>query len=138
MVEEAIAFTGLGGCENRLIETLSGGERQRAYLAMAIAQDTEVMLLDEPASSMDISSRLSMLELLSSINSKKGAAIVMIMHELADALTFADRICLIHNKGISACRKPDELLSSGLLENVFGVKIHDVDNGRAYWFERIR
>ena len=96
------------------------------------------MLLDEPASSMDISSRLSMLELLGSINSKKGAAIVMIMHELADALTFADRICLIHNKGISACRKPDELLSSGLLEDVFGVKIHDVDNGRAYWFERIR
>ena len=138
MVEEAIAFTGLGGCENRLIETLSGGERQRAYLAMSIAQDTDVMLLDEPASSMDISSRLSMLELLSSINSKKGAAIVMIMHELADALTFADRICLIHNKGISACRKPYELLSSGLLEDVFGVKIHDVDNGRAYWFERIR
>lgn len=51
---------------------------------------------------------------------------------------YQSRLCLIHNKGISACRKPDELLRSGLLEDVFGVKIHDVDNGRAYWFERIR
>ena len=51
---------------------------------------------------------------------------------------YQSRLCLIHNKGISACRKPDELLRPGLLEDVFGVKIHDVDNGRAYWFERIR
>ena len=135
-VDEAIRFTKLNEYENRLIETLSGGERQRAYLAMAIAQDTEVMLLDEPASSMDISGRLNMLDLLSSINREKGTAIIMIMHELGDALTFADRICLLHNKSLLAFQKPRELIESGLLETVFDVSIHPVNNGRAYWFER--
>lgn len=125
-IEEAIELTGAGRLRHKSLKTLSGGERQRVYLAMVIAQETDLVLLDEPGTYLDIGSRFAVMEIARRLCAR-GASVIMTLHDLSDAMAFSDRICLMDPSGDIRCDgTPDRLYASGLLEQVFGVDVRRV------------
>jgi ABC-type cobalamin/Fe3+-siderophores transport system ATPase subunit len=121
IVEQALAATGLSGLTERPLEKLSGGQRQRAWIAMALAQETPILLLDEPTTYLDIAHQLEVLELLKNLNCKQGRTIVMVVHDLNHAAQYADHIVAVANGRIHASGPPAELLTPDLINAVFGV-----------------
>ncbi len=120
-VEEAIALTGIEPLRHKNLKALSGGERQRVYLAMAIAQETDLVLLDEPGTYLDIGSRFEVMAIAKKL-CDRGSAVILTLHDLSDALSFSDRLCLMDRSGrICADGSPDAVYASGLLDEVFGV-----------------
>lgn len=122
MVAYAARVAGIAELLDREISTLSGGERQRAYIAMTIAQDAEMILLDEPATYLDIEHQLEIMRLLVTLH-QKGKGIVMVAHDLPQAFSFSTKICLVGNGGIAASGKPEELCGHPALIQTMGVSI---------------
>ena len=119
-----LARTGAG----RELRTLSGGERQRVYIAMALAQDTGIILLDEPTTYLDLGRQFELLELIRSLNAG-GKTILMVLHDLALALRYSNKIALMEQGRLAAFAGPEELLDSGRLDEVFGVQSHRTPYG---------
>ena len=135
-VEQAMALTGTTAWRNLPVERLSGGERQRVYVAMTVAQGAELILLDEPATYLDPHHRYALLELLRTLN-RQGRTIVMVLHDLADALAYSDRICVIDGGGIVACDTPERVYASHILDEVFHIssrRLDDPELGTGYCF----
>lgn len=123
MVQHAIELTGTESLRFKNLRTLSGGERQRVYLAMTVAQDADLVLLDEPGTYLDISNRFSVMELVKKLNAH-GAAVIMTLHDLSDAMDFSSRICLMDKTGDIVCDgSSEDLFCSGLIERVFNVEV---------------
>lgn len=120
---------------DRMVSRLSGGERQRAYLAMMLAQETPVMLLDEPTTYLDLSSQFALMELLRALCAEGRAALVA-LHDLALALEYADDVLLMRKGCLAAQGTPEEIYQTGGLQAVFGVEVARPD-GR-YVFSRRR
>lgn len=120
-IEGALAATGLMALAERPIERLSGGQRQRAWIAMALAQETPILLLDEPTTFLDIAHQLEILELLRELNETRGRTIVMVVHDLNQAAQYADHIIAVAEGGIYATGRPADLLKPDLIRSVFGV-----------------
>lgn len=133
--EEAMALTGVLPLRHRLLSSLSGGEKQKAYLAMVVSQDTPLILLDEPTTYLDMGRQFELLSLVQTLN-QQGKTIVMVLHDLAHALTYSHRIALLHEGRLVCCESPCALFESGALEDVFGVTGHRVpsDMGFDYYF----
>jgi len=104
------------------MSTLSGGTRQKAYIAMALAQDTPIILFDEPTAYLDISHQLQMAEHARFLSRKK-KTVVMVLHDIPMALTLADRIAVMENGRIVMQGSPESVWSCGCLDRVFGVSI---------------
>ncbi len=119
-VREALEWVGLSALAGRKMENLSGGQRQKAYLAMALAQDTDVILLDEPTTYLDIRNQLDMLELLRRL-ADAGKTIVMILHDFDLTLQCADHAVLMGGGRVLASGSPRDVLSSEELRRVFEV-----------------
>ena len=136
-VEEAMELTGVLPWRGRSVLELSGGERQRVYLAMTVAQDTPILLLDEPATYLDISCQLELLELLQMLN-RRGKTIVMILHDLPQALRYCHSLCLMQEGSLLFSGTPEEVYQSGLLDQVFGVRClrRDVPGEEPVYFFR--
>lgn len=113
------------------IHTLSGGMRQTAYIAMALAQDTEYILMDEPTTYLDISHQLELMRMLRTL-ADCGKGIVVVMHDLPLAFTFADEIVVLNNGKIMAHGDPEAVCGSGVVENVFGIELQMLDRDRGY------
>ncbi|MBP1886393.1 ABC transporter ATP-binding protein [Sinorhizobium mexicanum] len=128
VVEQALAATGLADLTERPLERLSGGQRQRAWIAMALAQETPILLLDEPTTYLDIAHQLEVLELLKNLNRKQGRTIVMVVHDLNHAAQYADHIVAVANGGVHAAGRPTELLTPDLIKAVFGIHAVVVSN----------
>ena len=129
IIDAALERTHLTGCADRLVSRLSGGERQRAYLAMMLAQETPLMLLDEPTTYLDLSSQFSLMELLRSLcNEERGCAVVL--HDLSLALEYADEVLLMQNGGIAVSGTPEDVFLSGRLQSVFGVNVSKTLEGK--------
>ncbi|MBN2305332.1 MAG: ABC transporter ATP-binding protein [Anaerolineae bacterium] len=127
-VEWAIHMTGLETLSERLIQTLSGGERQRAWIALALAQEPRVLLLDEPTTFLDISHQLDIMALLQTLNADNDLSIVMVLHDLNQAARFSHRLVVLHDGEIYASGPPAEVLTDAMLREVFqveGVVGHD-------------
>lgn len=107
-------------CDKRM-DRLSGGERQRAYLAMMLAQQTPVMLLDEPTTYLDPKARFDMMDLLKAL-AAEGRTVLAVLHDISLALEYCDHIVLMDKGNIAAEGSPEMILSSGLLESVFGIR----------------
>jgi len=122
-IAEAMATCKVCRFANREMNTLSGGERQRVFLAMLLAQDAELMILDEPTTFLDIAQQLEVLDLLRSL-SLQGKTILAVIHDVSLALRYADRILLLDGGCLVDNLPPDELITSGLLEKVYGVNLH--------------
>lgn len=120
-VERAMADTGVGSLAERDLRELSGGERQRVYLAMALAQETEVILLDEPTTYLDLGRQFEVLELIRTLN-RRGKTIVMVLHDLAQALEYSHQTALMERGRLVLCASPQELYESGKIDEVFGVR----------------
>ena len=120
-IDEALRLCDLGSLEQRLVSTLSGGERQRAWLAMAVAQEPEVLLLDEPVSALDVGHQLDVLSLLDQLNERRGTTIVIVLHDINLAARFCRSLVAIHERHIVAAGSMHDTLTSDLLQRVFGV-----------------
>jgi len=120
-VQSAIAETHLDSFRDRPIEQLSGGERQRAFLALALAQNPKVLLLDEPTTFLDICHQLQLLELLKRLNRQQSLTVVTVLHDINLAARYSDRIAMLHQGKIWAIGAPVEVLTSDNLAQVFSV-----------------
>ena len=133
LAEGAMERLGVAEYAHRPLSELSGGTRQRCYLAMTLAQDPEVFLLDEPTSFLDPAHQLRLLSLCGEL-AAEGRAVAVVLHDLPLALRYADRAAVMKDGRLLAVDSPERLLERGILEQVFGVKILGVDTpeGRSY------
>ncbi|TAE59782.1 MAG: ABC transporter ATP-binding protein [Nostocales cyanobacterium] len=122
IVESAISKTQLEKFGDRLVENLSGGERQRAFLALALAQEPKVLLLDEPTTYLDINYQLQLLELLKNLNLQQQLTIVTVLHELNLAARYSSRIALLKQGQLWEVGTPENVLTSDNIAEVFGVE----------------
>ncbi len=123
-IVEALELTGTTEFANRPLDSLSGGERQRAWIALALAQATPTLLLDEPTTFLDIGHQLEVMELVRKLNQERQMTIGLVLHDLNQAARYAHRMIALKAGQIVADGKPIEVLTEGLLEEVFGVKAH--------------
>lgn len=127
-VERALSRTDLLGAAHRSLDTLSGGQRQRAWIAMAVAQDTPLMLLDEPTSFLDLAHQMEVLELLASLNRESGKTIVMVLHDLNLACRYADHIVALRDGAILAQGTPREVITRERVKAIFQLDCQVIDD----------
>jgi iron complex transport system ATP-binding protein len=121
-VTNALAATGIDHLKDRTVDSLSGGQRQRAWIAMTLAQDTDIILLDEPTTYLDMTHQIEILDLLYELNEKEGRTILMVLHDLNLACRYAHNIVAIKDQKIFAQGKPEVVINCGLVKNVFGME----------------
>lgn len=121
-VNNALAATGIENLKDRLVDSLSGGQRQRAWIAMTLAQDTDIILLDEPTTYLDMTHQIEILDLLFELNEKKKRTIVMVLHDLNLACRYAHNIVAIKEGKIFEQGKPEYVINSNLVKKVFGME----------------
>ena len=129
----AMEQVGIADLAEKSLYSLSGGMRQNAYIAMALAQDTDYILLDEPTTYLDIAHQLELMRLLKQL-SDSGKGIVTVMHDLPIAFDFSDKLTVMNNGKIIAYGTPSELCNLPIIEDIFGVKIKQVQKGK-YLYE---
>jgi iron complex transport system ATP-binding protein len=120
-VAAAMERTGVAELAGRHVDELSGGQRQRVWLAMALAQDTEVLLLDEPTTFLDIAHQVEVLDLVRELNRERGRTVVAVLHDLNQACRYADHLVAIAGGRIVAQGPPDRVVDAGLVGAVFGL-----------------
>lgn len=121
-VARALRLVSMERYEHRRLDELSGGERQRAWIAMAIAQATPVLLLDEPTTHLDLGHQLEVLELLRHLNRHEGLTVVLVLHDLNQAARYSDHMVVMHSGRIVAQGPPAEVLTPQLCMEVFRVQ----------------
>ena len=129
---EAIAVTNMVAFADRPLDTLSGGQRQRAWIAMALAQDTPILLLDEPTTFLDIGYQLEVMELIERLNRERQMTILLVLHDLNQAARYSDRMIVLSDGQVVADGSPHAVLTQALLAEVFKVRaniVADPDSG---------
>lgn len=121
-VNNALAATGIENLKERPVDSLSGGQRQRAWIAMTLAQDTDIILLDEPTTYLDMTHQIEILDLLFELNEKEKRTIIMVLHDLNLACRYAHNIVSIKEGKIFAQGKPENVITSNLVKMVFGME----------------
>ena len=121
-VEWALDRTRLHDFRDRRVMALSGGERQRAWIAMALAQQPEILLLDEPTTYLDIGHQLEVMNIVEDINRDYKMTVIMVLHDINHALQYADELVVIKNHGVLAQGAPKEILKVKRRADVFGVR----------------
>lgn len=131
-VEWALKSTGLYEKRQMTIDTLSGGQQQRAWIAMALAQDTTYLFLDEPTSNLDIYYQYEILELMKQLNEDHGLTIVMVLHDINQAIQYSDSIIVMKQGSVKIKGSPLSIVSKQLIQDVYGVHVavkHDEESG---------
>lgn len=119
--EQALAITGMAELSDRPLDSLSGGQRQRAWIAMALAQNTEILLLDEPTTFLDLAHQIEVLDLLYDLNQLQGRTIVMVLHDLNQACRYADYLVVMRQGHIYAQGSPKQVMTEEMVQQVFGL-----------------
>ncbi|WP_155373906.1 ABC transporter ATP-binding protein [Catellatospora vulcania] len=120
-VAEALAATGMTELAHRPVDELSGGQRQRAWIAMAVAQQTPVLLLDEPTTYLDLAHQVDVLDLVTDLNRRDGRTVVMVLHDLNQACRYADHLVVMRDGRIAAEGDPAAVVTAELVTEVFGL-----------------
>ena len=121
-VYAALAATDITDLADRCVDELSGGQRQRAWIAMAMAQGTRVLLLDEPTTYLDMAHQIDVLDLITDLNHREGRTIVMVLHDLNQACRYADHVVAMKSGRIVAEGKPEEVITAEAVEDVFDLR----------------
>ena len=121
IVTDVIRMTGLEKLSEQPLSTLSGGERQRAWIAMTVAQEPEILVLDEPTTYLDIGYQIEVLELVKNLNRKLGITILMVLHDLNLAARYSDILAAVKDGRIYASGTPYEVLTAENLRALFGI-----------------
>jgi len=127
-VDAALAMTGIADLAERTVDELSGGQRQRAWISMALAQGTDLLLLDEPTTYLDLAHQIDVLDLVQELHATMGRTIVMVLHDLNLAARYADTIVAMRDGRIVAQGTPAEVLTEQLLLDVFGLDARVVED----------
>ena len=122
-IEHALALTGLAELAERDADTLSGGQAQRVWLAACLAQDTDVLLLDEPTTYLDLRHQVELLDLVRDLADHHGITVGVVLHDLDQAAELADHLVLLDEGVVMAAGAPDEVLRADLLSRVYGLPI---------------
>ena len=121
-VAEALLRTSTADLADRSVDELSGGQRQRAWIAMALAQGTDILLLDEPTTFLDIAHQVEVLDLVRRLNVEKGRTVVAVLHDLNQAARYADHLVAMRAGQIVAQGPPTEIVTAELVREVFGLE----------------
>ncbi|MEM7340391.1 MAG: ABC transporter ATP-binding protein [Actinomycetota bacterium] len=127
-VRRALEATGTIDLADRPVDELSGGQRQRVWIAMALAQETELLLLDEPTTFLDISHQVDVLNMVHRLNTDQGRTVVVVLHDLNLACRYADHIVAMRDGQIVAAGPPCEVVDADLVERVFGLDCVVIDD----------
>jgi iron complex transport system ATP-binding protein len=120
-VAAALEATGTTDLADRPVDELSGGQRQRVWIAMALAQETDVLLLDEPTTFLDVAYQIEVLDLLTDLNRDRGTTIVMVLHDLNLAARYGDVLVAMKDGRVHAHGSPEEVVTEQLMSSVFGL-----------------
>lgn len=124
LIERAMRITGILPLRDRTIQNLSGGQRQRVWIAMALAQGTDIILLDEPTTYLDIRYQIQILRLVQMLNRRFGYTIIMVLHDMNQTIRYSDRIVALSNRGkVVAQGDPTEVVTTEMLKEVYGVDL---------------
>lgn len=137
IIQQALCQVKADQYAEQTVNSLSGGQRQRAYIAMALAQNTEIIFLDEPTTYLDINIRFEIMELIRSLN-ESGKTIIMVLHDLNLALEYSDHIILMNHGQIVKEGTPQEIIHSGEIDRVFDITTHifEENDKRYYHFAK--
>jgi iron complex transport system ATP-binding protein len=121
-VESALVRCDLCELRNRPLETLSGGQQRRCWFGMALAQDTPVLILDEPTTFLDPAAQIALLDIVRSLNRELGRAVIMVLHDLNLAARYADNLIVMQDGRVVAEGSPETVVTREMLRDVFGVE----------------
>ena len=121
-VHDALAATGMTDLADRPVDELSGGQRQRAWIAMAVAQGTPVLLLDEPTTYLDLAHQIDVLDLITDLNRRENRTVVMVLHDLNQACRYADHVIAMKAGRIAAEGAPAEVITADIVRDVFELR----------------
>jgi iron complex transport system ATP-binding protein len=127
-VEEALAATSTVALRDRPIDELSGGQRQRAWIAMTLAQQTELLLLDEPTTFLDLAHQIDVLDLLDGLVADRGRTVVMVIHDLNQACRYADHLVAVRGGRVHAAGPPADVVDDAFVRDVFGLESRVVED----------
>ncbi|MBO1514927.1 ABC transporter ATP-binding protein [Metabacillus bambusae] len=128
IVERALSATKMNDFIDRTLDELSGGQRQRAWISMALAQDTDLLLLDEPTTYLDLAHQIEILELLRHLNVTYGRTIVMVLHDLNQAAQYADHLISIVKGTVYKEGPPEKVFTKNMIKEVFGLECCIIEN----------
>ena len=130
LIERAMKITGVTGLRDRSIQSLSGGQRQRVWIAMALAQGTKTLLLDEPTTYLDVRYQIQILKLVQMLNRRYGITIVMVLHDMNQTIRYSDEIVALSHRGtLVAQGTPNEVVTASMLREVYGVELEVIPHG---------
>ncbi|MGM0420787.1 MAG: ABC transporter ATP-binding protein [Bacillota bacterium] len=121
VINWAMDVTGIDEFKYRPVDALSGGQRQRVWIAMALAQETDIIFLDEPTTYLDMAHQLEVLELLQKLNQEQERTIIMALHDLNQAARFADHIIALKDGEVVKAGAPEEVITSAVLQTIFNI-----------------
>ncbi|WP_368862131.1 ABC transporter ATP-binding protein [Catenulispora pinistramenti] len=132
IVAESMAATGVTDLADRAVDELSGGQRQRVWTAMVLAQQTPLLLLDEPTTYLDIAHQVDILDLCARLHEDEGRTLVAVLHDLNQAARYATHLIVLCDGRVAACGRPEEIVTAELVHQVFGLTcrvIEDPESG---------
>ncbi|CAB4916342.1 unannotated protein [freshwater metagenome] len=131
-VVEAMTATGVASLSARPVDELSGGQRQRVWVAMVLAQQTPLLLLDEPTTFLDIAHQIELLDLLATLNRDNGNTLVAVLHDLNHACRYADHIIAMKDGAVVTQGSPSHIVTAELVESVFGLPCRIIDDPESH------
>jgi iron complex transport system ATP-binding protein len=127
-IAAALASTGIEHLADRPLDELSGGQRQHAWIALTLAQETDVLLLDEPTTYLDMAHQVEVLDLLDELNRRDGRTIVMVLHDLNQAARYADELVALRGGRIVASGPPGKVVTEEMVQDVFGLEVRILED----------
>lgn len=119
----AMRYTGIESLKSRPLDRISGGERQRAFIARAVCQETDIMVLDEPTAALDYAHQIQVMDLLARLAKERGTTVVLVSHDLNLASLYADSLLLLAGGKVQACGTPQDVLKPEVLEPAYGCRL---------------
>ena len=136
IVDQAMRTAGIYDLAEESLSELSGGQQQKAYIAMLLAQNTDIVFLDEPVTFLDINYQLELMEIIKELKNN-GKTVIMVIHDINLAMSYSDKIIAMKNGRIVFGGKPTKMCESNVLESIFGIKANYSYENKQYFFTRI-